>query len=319
MSHETHNRVLIAHDSLRVTIPMKSRSQKKQSVTREQIKRLRLTSRRLIHTFGEGTFRTLFHGRGIEFASLREYVPGDDIRQIDWNTTARRGSPYVKTFLEERDLSVVIAVDLSSSMEIKMESTLALASLITSLADIHEDRLGCLGFSDKVEFFVAPLKNPVQPERILHLLLASRRAVRRTSVGHAMIFLRNVLKKHALLFVISDFLDRNFENSLLALRPKHEVVGIHLYDPVEKELPRSAVIECFDPESGRRFLIDAYDAKTRSKYRTFAREQELLIQGTFGKARADLLMLPASPKAEMQLIDFLMRRQNSRVPIQVKK
>lgn len=299
---------------------MKSRSQKRHSVTREQIKRLRLTSRRLIHTFGEGTFRTLFHGRGIEFASLREYVPGDDIRQIEWNTTARRGSPYVKTFLEERDLSVVLAVDLSSSMETKMDSTLRLASLITSLADIHEDRLGCLGFSDKIEFFVPPLKNPVQPERILHLLLAPRgRTIRRTSVGHAMTFLRNVLKKHALLFVISDFLDRNFERSLISLRPKHEVVGIHLYDPVEKELPRSAVIECYDPESGRRFLIDAYDAKTRSGYNNFAREQDSLIQGTFGKARADLLMLPSSPNAEMQLIDFLMRRQNSRVPIQIKK
>ena len=287
-------------------------------ITREQIKKLRLTSRRLIHTFGEGTFRTLFHGRGIEFASLREYVPGDDIRQIEWNTTARRGSPFVKTFLEERDLSVMLAIDLSSSMEIKMSSVLRLASLITSLADIHEDRLGCLGFSDKVEFFVPPRKSPVQPERILHLLLAKRQTIRRTSVGLALTFLRNVLKKHSLLFLISDFLDRNFERALISLRPRHELVGIHLYDPVEKELPESAVLECFDPESGRRFLMDGYDPKTRAGYNIFAREQELFIQSAFGKARADLLMVPSSTKTEKQLIDFLLKRQNSRAPMQWK-
>lgn len=291
----------------------------KQRVSREQIKKLRLTSRRLIHTYGEGTFRTLFHGRGIEFATLREYVPGDDIRQIEWNTTARRGTPYVKTFLEERDLSVVLAIDLSSSMELKMDSALALASLITSLADIHEDRLGCLAFTDKVEFFVPPAKSPLQPNRVLHLLLTRRRPVRRTALGPALTFLRNVLKKHALLFLISDFLDRNFERSLLALRPKHEVVGVHLFDPIEKDLPRSAVLECYDPESGRRFLLDAYDAKTREEYTNFAKEQDLLIQKTFGKARADLLMLPSSPQAEIHMIDFLIRRQKSRVPIQLRK
>ena len=291
------------------------RSSDKHAVNREYIKKLRLTSRRLIHTYGEGTFRTLFHGRGIEFATLREYVPGDDIRQIDWNTTARRGSPYVKTFLEERDLSVILAIDLSSSMDIKMDSVLRLSSLITSLADIHEDRLGCIGFSDKIEFFVPPIKSPVQPERILHLLLTHKRPIRRTSLGSALTFVRNVMKKHSLLFLISDFLDRNFERALIGLRPKHEVVGIHLFDPVEKELPQSAVMECFDPESGRRFLIDSYDAKTRAGYKIFAQEQDLMVRGAFGKARADLLALPASPQAEKHLINFLVRRQTSRTPV----
>jgi uncharacterized protein (DUF58 family) len=296
---------------------MNSKFPTKHQATREHIRRLRLTSRRLIHAFGEGTFRTLFHGRGIEFASLREYVPGDDIRQIDWNTTARRGTPYIKTFLEERDLSVVLVIDLSSSMEIKMESALQLASLITTLADIHEDRLGCLGFSDRVEFFVSPAKSPLQPDRILHLLLAPRKRIRRTSIGPALTFLRNVIKKHALIFLISDFLDRNFERSLLALRPKHELVGIHLYDSIEKDLPQSAVIECYDPESARRFLLDAYDSKTRDTYKRIANEQQAMVQSAFGKAHADLLMLAANPHAERQLVDFLMRRQNSRVPIQI--
>jgi uncharacterized protein (DUF58 family) len=287
----------------------------KQAKNREQIKKLRLSSRRLIHTYGEGTFRTIFHGRGIEFASLREYVAGDDVRQIDWNTTARRGTPYVKTFLEERDLSIILVIDLSSSMEIKMDSVLQLSSLITFLADIHEDRLGCLGFSDRIEFFIPPVKNPAQPERILHLLLTRQRPVRRTSLNQALTFLRNVLKKHALLFLISDFLDRNFEHALIGLRPRHELVGIHLYDPVEKNLPESAVMEVFDPESGRRILIDAYDRATRLTYTSFARDQDLLIRGAFGKARADLLIVEAGPSADKRLIEFLIRRQNTRAPI----
>jgi uncharacterized protein (DUF58 family) len=292
---------------------------KEKGVSREQIKKLRLTSRRLIHTYGEGTFRTLFHGRGIEFATLREYVPGDDIRQIEWNTTARRGTPFVKTFLEERDLSVMLVMDISSSMELKWDSALALVSLITTLADLHEDRLGCLAFTDKVEFFIAPKKGPLQPNRILHLLLAPRRPNRRTALAPALTFLRNVLKKHALLFLISDFLDRNFEQALLSLRPKHELVGVHLYDPIEKELPQSAVIESFDPETGRRFLCDAYDSKTRMAYSDFSKDQEKLIQKSFGKARADLLMLPSSTRAEAHLLDFLFRRQSARAPIQLKK
>jgi uncharacterized protein (DUF58 family) len=203
-------------------------------------------------------------------------------------------------------------------MEIKSTSVLSLASLIITLADIHEDRLGCLGFSDQVEFFVPPVKSSVQPERILHLLLTQRRSMRKTSIGQALTFLRNVLKKHALLFLISDFLDRNFERALISLRPRHEVVGLQIYDRIERELPPSAVLECYDPESGRRFLIDGYDAKTRAGYKIFGSEQDLFVQNAFGKARADLLMLPSSNLAEKQLIDFLLRRQRSRAPVLLK-
>jgi uncharacterized protein (DUF58 family) len=285
--------------------------------TQQMIRKLRLTARRLIHTFGEGSFRTMFHGRGIEFATLREYVPGDDIRQIEWNTTARRGVPFVKTFVEERDLSVMLVVDLSSSMEIKWESVLQLCALITSLADYHDDRIGCMGFTDVVEFYLPPAKSPVQPERILHLLVTRRQEIRKTSLSQALGFLRRVLKKHAILFIVSDFLDRQFERHMLALSRKHEIIGICVYDPIEKTLPQDAVLDCFDPESGKRLLLDAYDASTRSAYLARARQQEQMVQRTFGKARADLLTISASPKADLQLIDFLRRRQTARGPLHV--
>jgi uncharacterized protein (DUF58 family) len=282
----------------------------------QHIRKLRLTSRRLIQTFGEGSFRTLFHGRGIEFATLREYVPGDDIRMIEWNTTARRGTPYVKTFMEERDLSVVLAVDLSSSMNLKWDSILRIAAIVTTLASFLDDRIGCLGFTDRIEFYLQPLKKPTQPERILHLLMQPRKSMRKTSLADALAFLTRVLKKHAILFLISDFLDRNFQSAMLPLGKKHEMVGVHLYHPAETGWKTAAVVDAQDPETGRRFLIDGYDKKTRESYARFFDEHQKRITRAFGRANADLLMLPAGPGVELQLIEFLRRRQSARAPLQ---
>src|SRR5262245_59216855 len=197
------------------------------------IRKLRLRSRKLIHTFGEGTFRTIFHGRGIEFATLREYVPGDDIRQIEWNTTARRGTPYVKTFMEERDLSIFLILDLSSSMERKWDSLCALTSLISFLARANDDRLGALGFSAGVEFYIPPSRHVTQPERILHLLLQQQKNRRKTSLSKALLFLDRIMKKHSILFLISDFLDTRFDQALYTVCRRHEMVGIDLHDPIE--------------------------------------------------------------------------------------
>jgi uncharacterized protein (DUF58 family) len=274
-----------------------------------------LTARRLIHAHGEGSFRTLFYGRGIEFATLREYVPGDDIRQIEWNTTARRGVPYVKTFVEERDLSILLVVDMSSSMEIKIQALLGITALLATLADVHEDRIGALGFTDRVEFFVPPRKSPAQPERILHLLLQQRAAGRKTSLTSALSFLHRVLKKKTILFVISDFLDREFEHRLLMLSQKHEIVGVYLYDPLERSLPDSVILQTRDPESGERRLVDAYDAEARRRHAFFFEQQKQVVQRAFARARADFCMLEATPKADMRMVEFLRRRQASSAPI----
>ena len=281
-----------------------------------QIRKLRITARKMIHTFGEGTFRTLFHGRGIEFATLREYVPGDDIRQIEWNTTARRGTPYVKTFVEERDLSILLAVDLSASMQIKKDAVMRLTALITSLAEYQEDRIGAIGFTNEVEFYLAPSRNRAQPDRILHLLLQTPNRLQ-TSLPEALIFLRRVLKKHTILFLISDFLDRNYDSQLMAVSKKHELVGLYVYDPEESRLQIPAVIDSIDPESGKQMLLDVYDPKTRRAYEDFFQQQKQGITKLFGGAKADLLTLPAIAGADLQLIRFLQRRQSSRSPLQL--
>lgn len=284
---------------------------------KRHINKLRITARRLMHSFGEGTFRTLFHGRGIEFATLREYVPGDDIRQIEWKITARRGTPYVKTFVEERDLTILLVVDLSSSMQVKWSSLAELAALITFLAEAHEDKIGCLGFTDQVEFFVPPEKNRRQPERILHLLLSQRNERRKTSIGNALLFLRRVLKKQSILFFLSDFLDRQFEQQFLALAAKHEIVGIYLYDPLETRLPENRVFECHDPETGKRMLLDSYDDRTRKEYSEFFQSQKQTLMRTFAAARSDLLITPAGKTTEHRFMNFLKVRQNSRIPVQL--
>jgi uncharacterized protein (DUF58 family) len=292
-------------------------TQRNRSWQREQIRKLRLTARRLIHTFGEGSFRTLFYGRGIEFATLREYVPGDDIRQIEWNTTARRGTPFVKTFVEERDLSILLAVDVSSSMDVKREAMLQLASLITMLAATHDDRIGAMGFTNEVEFYVPPQKNPTQPDRILHLLLSQRGQKRTTSISNALSFLQRVLKKRSILFIISDFLDTKFESRILQLSQKHEIVGIFLYDPAEAGSLSPALIETADPETGRHSLVDGYDTKTLRAQSNFFQKQKQMVARTFGRARSDFLMFPAGEDPGLRMIDFLRRRQTARAPIQL--
>ena len=288
-----------------------------QIYTQSEIRKLRITARHLIHTFGEGTFRTSFHGRGIEFATLREYVPGDDIRQIDWNTTARRGTPYIKTFEEERDLSVILAVDLSSSMDRKRDTVARVLALLAYLANYHEDRLGFLGFTDRVEFYVPARKNPSQPERLLHLFLSRPESTRKTSISGALLFLRRVLKKHTILFLVSDFLDRNYDKPMLAVSGKHEVVGIYTYDAIERALPEKAVLSAYDPESGNRITVDGYDPYTRREYGRMFDALKNYAKSSFARAAADLLMLPAGPDAELNLIRFLRRRQLSRIPLQI--
>ncbi len=236
---------------------------------------------------------------------------------IEWNTTARRGTPYVKTFIEERDLSVMLMVDLSGSMDIKRQSMYRIASVVTTLADYLDDRIGCLGFAEKVEFYLPPTRKQSQPERILHLLLQQPRGVRKTSLTTALGFLGRVLKKHSIVFIVSDFLDRNFQSSLLPLARKHELVGVYLYHPVESGLATAAVIDCTDPESGNRYLLDAADAKTRENYRNFFDEQKKRVARTFARAGADLLMVPAGRSASLQLIEFLRRRQSARAALQL--
>jgi uncharacterized protein (DUF58 family) len=284
---------------------------------KQHIRKLRLTARRLIQTFGEGTFRTMFHGRGIEFAALREYVAGDDIRQIEWNTTARRGTPFVKTFVEERDLVVMLAIDFSSSMNRKRETAARIAAILTYLAHENDDRIGCLGFSDHVEFYIPPSRNPSQPERILHLLLSKQEESKKTSLSTALNFLRRVLKKHTILFVISDFLDQRYEQALGALALKHEVVGIDIHDPIESALPATAIFDAYDPETGKRILIDAYDPAARREYEAFYKQQRQNVTRAFTRARSDLLVVLTGAGSDLKLVQFLRQRQRTRGPLQI--
>jgi uncharacterized protein (DUF58 family) len=284
---------------------------------KQKIRKLRITARRLVKTFGEGSFRTLFHGRGIEFAAIREYVPGDDIRQIEWNTTARRGTPFVKTFVEERDLVIMLAIDFSSSMNRKRETTARLASILTYLASENDDRIGCLGFSDRIEFYIPPTRSPSQADRILHLLLTQYKETKKTSITNALDFLRLILKKHTILFLISDFLDQRYEQALGALATKHEVVGIDIHDPIESALPAMAVFDAYDPETGKRILIDGYDRAARREYEAFYKQQRQNVTRAFARAKADLLLVLSNPGADLRLVQFLRQRQNSRIPLQL--
>ena len=202
-------------------------------------------------------------------------------------------------------------------MERKWDSLCALTSLISFLARTNDDRLGALGFSSGVDFYLPPSRHPTQPERILHLLLQQSAPKRKTSLSRALLFLHRILKKHSIVFLISDFLDTQFEQALYTVCHRHELVGIDLHDAIElKPLPK-AILDCYDPESGRRLLLDGIDRRTRDAYQSFYQNQRKQLTRFFARSRSDLLTLVSGSAAEIQLIQFLQMRQRTQTALQL--
>ncbi|HTE84199.1 MAG TPA: DUF58 domain-containing protein [Dehalococcoidia bacterium] len=237
-----------------------------------RIRQLEIRARRLVNDLFLGEYLAVFRGRGIEFSEVREYLPGDDIRTIDWNVTARLGEPYVKKFVEERELNVMLAVDVSSSelfgtvSRTKREVATEIAALLAFSAVTSNDKIGLLAFSSDIERFI-PLGNGAR--YVLRLLrellyLSPRRSG--TSISITLDYLSKVLKRRSTVFLISDFLDAGYEPILRVAARRHEIVAISLSDPRELELPDLGLIELEDAETGARVLVDTSDSAVRSQY-----------------------------------------------------
>lgn len=241
---------------------------RKKPDVREPIKRrvaeLEIISARLIRAGFAGDYHSAFHGRGIEFAQVREYLPGDDIRSIDWNVTARSGVPHVKEFIEERDLTILIAVDVSGSMSFgsvdwrKCDIAAELAAVFAFSAVENADRVGLLLFSDTVRKFIPPKRGRGHAEVIVRAAVeaAMRGCTGRCDLEHAALFLQRISAKRAVMIVISDLLDLNFERTLKRLNRKHDVVAIAIGDPREERFPLSGLVRLVDAETGEVRLVD---------------------------------------------------------------
>jgi len=243
-----------------------------------RIRRLQIRARRLVRLLFLGEYHSVFRGRGLEFSEVREYVPGDDVRLIDWNVTARMGGPYIKKYVEERELVLYLLVDVSASSGFSSTSTTKrelaaeLATLLAFAANANNDKVGLIAFSDRVELYLPPKKGMQHVLRLTRELLYLEPVGTGTDIGLAADFLMRVTKRPAVAFLISDFHARGFEPVLRLAARKHDLTAVSLTDPRELEMPRVGIIALRDAETFADVLIDTEDKRERARYATAAAE-----------------------------------------------
>jgi uncharacterized protein (DUF58 family) len=246
-----------------------------------QVRRLEIVTRRMVNEVVAGRYHSVFKGRGMEFMEVREYSPGDDIRTIDWNVTARTGSPHVKTFVEERELSVMLMVDLSGSMRfgtqnrLKSEVAAEICALLAFSAIKNQDRIGLTIFADEVELLIPPRKGRDHALRVIREVLAYRGRGRQTNFEAATETVLKLLKRKSVLFLVSDFWggDR-WKRPLSLLNRKHDLIALVMRDPRELELPWCGIVPLQDSESGEVIWVDTADRAFRRRYAALARQHD---------------------------------------------
>ena len=237
-----------------------------------QVKLIELRTRGLVNSVFTGEYRSVFKGQGMEFSEVREYQPGDEVRSIDWNVTARMGRPFVKRFIEERELTVMLVVDLSGSerfgtvRRFKSELASELAAVLAMAAVRNNDRVGVLLFTDRIEHVVPPRKGRRHVLRIIRDLLAFEPVGRGTDLVAAIDYTARMLKEQAIVFIVSDFLSADIDHPLKLMAQRHDVVAVTVEDPSERDLPDIGVARLIDPETGETFEVDTSHPAVRSAY-----------------------------------------------------
>ena len=237
-----------------------------------KVRLLEIQTRHLVNDIFSGEYESVFKGRGVEFAEVREYQPGDDVRAIDWNVTARRGIPYVKQFAEERELTVILAVDGSASTRfgtqgaLKRERAAEVAAVLGLAANRNNDRAGALLFAEGIERYVPPRKGKTHVLRLVRDILSFDPPALGTDLSEAIRFLTRVLHRRSVVFLLSDFLDEGYEKPLAALAVRHDVIALVLEDRRDRELPDVGLIEVVEPESGARRWLDTSSGRVREAY-----------------------------------------------------
>ncbi len=237
-----------------------------------KVRQIEIRTGRLVNDIFAGEYESVFKGRGMEFHEVREYFSGDDIRSIDWNVTARMGHPYVKKFVEERQLTVVLLVDISASEtfgtrnRLKSELLAELGAVLAFSAIKNNDKVGLILFTDRIEKFIPPKKGRLHVLRVIRELLYFKGQTKKTNIALALDYLGKVLRKRAVVFLISDFIDSGFEKLLRILNKRHDIVAIVVRDPREGELPEVGILELEDAETGEFILIDTRNRTLREEF-----------------------------------------------------
>lgn len=284
-----------------------------------QVRRLEIRARHLAEDMFAGSYRSVFKGRGIEFAEVRRYAAGDPMTNIDWNVTARTGFPHVKQHVDERQLTVLLAVDISGSVEFgsldrrKQDVAAEVAGLLAFSAIRNNDKVGLILFADEVEMYIPSEKGRRQGLRVIREMLAHRPRSRGTDIAGALEFISRVLTRRAIVFVISDFHDEGYLRPLSVAARRHDLVAVRLIDPRERELPSAGLVEMIDAEDGSHLLVDTSSEEYRRHLQAVleARREEQRREMT--RRRVDVIDIPTEGTAVDPLAQFFeLRRRRLR-------
>ena len=287
----------------------------------KKVRKIEIKTKGLSNQIFAGKYHSAFKGRGMSFSEVREYRIGDDVRDIDWNVTARTREPHIKTYEEERELTMMLLIDVSASRlfgstdNLKKNIMTEIASILAFSASQNNDKIGCIFYSDKIEKYIPAKKGRQHILLIIRELISFTPTSKKTDIGVAIEFLTNVLKKRSTAFIISDFMDINpitekcnFESSLKIASKKHDIVGIKIYDKREVSIPNVGIIEFNDAETGEKIWIDSSSAKVRNDYSAYWKKASFIIDNTLMRYRVDSVSISTSEDYVKSLIKLFKQR-----------
>jgi len=284
----------------------------------KEVRRIQIVARRQVNDLLAGEYLSTFKGRGMEFDSVREYVPGDEIRCIDWNVTARSNAPYVKTFCEERELTVFLAVDVSASGSFgsqrlsKMEMAVEVAAVLMLASLKNNDKVGLMFFADDVVKFVPPRKGRGNVMRLIREMLATEPIKAETNISKALEYLGRVQRRRCVVFVLSDFLGPDCSRALSVANQRHDCIAVTLQDPRELELPDVGFITLRDAETDELLELDTRHPKVRALFAKAARDREASLRDSLRKANVDRLEIRTDQSYAKSLQRFFRMREQQR-------
>lgn len=280
----------------------------------KKVRKIEIKTKELSKHLFSGEYSSTFKGKGMSFSEVRDYQYGDDVRNIDWNVTARTGTPHIKVFEEERELTVMFLVDMSRSSffgtqnQFKSEINTEICATLAFSALTNNDKVGAILFTDKVEKYLPPKKGRKHVLRIIRELIYFEPENEGTNVAEAIIFLNNILKKRSIAFVMSDFDDDGYDASMNVAARRHDMIGIKVFDDLEKDLPNVGLMQTSDLETGKKLIIDTSSRKVREKYAEHFEGRYQYFYNTFKKSGSDIMIINTKDDYVKHLLKFFKSR-----------
>ena len=284
----------------------------------KKVRKIEIKTKGISKELFAGEYHSAFKGRGMSFSEVRDYQYGDDIRNIDWNVTARMGVPHVKVYEEERELTLMLLVDISRSSffgtahQFRNELITEICAVLAFSALNNNDKVGLIFFADQVQMYIPPKKGKKHVLRLIRELIDAEPVGQATKLDTGLKFFNNLIKKRSICFILSDFFSEDFSQALQVAARKHDLIGMQIFDPFEKELPKAGMLRLMDSESGRICIVDTLDNETRRVHRQQFENRYTLLKDLFTRHGADFISMDSGSSYIHELHRFFSRRTNRR-------